>query len=311
MNPVELMNKILYRVPKMPTQADIMFTNLCNLDCKMCPKYNFDLPSKHMNFKTFKKILDNLHGVKRISLIGYGEPLLNPSFFEAVRLAKGKGFHVTTVSNGHLLKSDTIFNKLVNCDIDAIRFSIETVEDKDVGGHQGDQEVLKRIAKLKEEWVKQGKQNKVIINTVIYDKTYDQIERIIGWAALCKLDMVDIAHYNRLGTKINPNMQISKELALYSKIEKANYPIRVCTLYDRYRGIRKIAFKNMTKCPMAYENVCIGVDGKVTPCICGFPTTYYGNVDDLKNVWNNNSFKIFRDNQKTICLKCTLFKLYE
>ena len=306
------LNKILYRVPGMPRQVDLMFTNLCNLDCKMCPKYFFKLKEKHMTFALFKKIADRLSGVEQISFIGYGEPLLNPDFFKAVEYGKKKGFKTTAVSNGYMLGSRKVFDNLVRSDIDAIRFSIETINEEDVGGHVGSKKVLENIEKLKKEWTRLGKKNKVIINTVVYKETYGNIIPIIEWAEGAGLDMVDIAHFNKLGAKIESVLELEKELKLYEKIEKRGFKIPVATLYDRYKGIRKMAFRFMKKCPMAFDDVHIDIEGGISPCICGLPTTIFGNVlkDNLKEVWNSEKFRQFRNNQEKICAKCTLFKLY-
>ena len=306
------MNKVLYRVPGIPRQVDMMFTNLCNLDCKMCPKYFFKLKEKHMSIETFKKIADRLDGVEQISLIGYGEPLLNPAFFKAVEYGKKKGFKMSAVSNGYMLCSKKVFESLVGSDIDCIRFSIETIKEEDVGGHVGSKKVLGLIEKLKREWVKLGKKNEVIINTVVYNETYDNIIPIIEWAERAGLDMVDVAHYNKLGAKIESILSLEKEITLYEKIKKRHFKIPVATLYDRYRGIRRIAFRYMKKCPMAFDDVHIDIDGGISPCICGLPTTIFGNIlkDDLREIWNGDRFKQFRKNQERICAKCTLFKLY-
>jgi MoaA/NifB/PqqE/SkfB family radical SAM enzyme len=279
----------------------------------MCPRFYFKLDEKHMDFETFKKIVDRIFGVKEIALIGYGEPLLNPDFFKCVYYAKNKGLKVSTVSNGYLLKSRELFNNLLESDIDCIRFSIETIKNEDVGGHVGSEEVVNLIAKFKKVLIERNKTTKIIINTVVHEGTYNTIIPIIKWAEEANLDQVDVAHFNKLGFALQSNLTIEKELDLYKRIKQANFKIPVMTLQDRYLGLRKVAFRLMKKCPMAYDNVHITLDGGISPCICGFPQISYGNIfqSNLKEIWNSKKFRAFRNNQEHICAKCTLFKLYK
>jgi pyrroloquinoline quinone biosynthesis protein E len=54
----------------------------------------------------FRRVLDQLPAVYRIKLVGLGEPLLNPEFFDLVREARRRRVAVLTTTNGTLFSSE-------------------------------------------------------------------------------------------------------------------------------------------------------------------------------------------------------------
>ena len=65
-------------MPNLPAMIQIEPTIHCNLRCGMCVNPISDRKKKHMSFAEFKRIVDSLPDLKKLSLVGAGEPLLNP-----------------------------------------------------------------------------------------------------------------------------------------------------------------------------------------------------------------------------------------
>lgn len=75
---LDTFNRLNYRIPGRPRQVQLEVTNRCNLDCPMCPREVMDIELEHMEWDTFRQVVDKLHGDEDITLTGWGEPFLHP-----------------------------------------------------------------------------------------------------------------------------------------------------------------------------------------------------------------------------------------
>jgi len=106
----------------------------CNFSCKFCP--NSRMKNKSiMSFELFKHIIDQLTDfpdkLKVLRLYGFGEPLLNPRFFDMVKYAKEKKIadKIDTTTNASLINH--VFNTpIIDAGIDRINISINGMNDK-------------------------------------------------------------------------------------------------------------------------------------------------------------------------------------
>jgi radical SAM protein with 4Fe4S-binding SPASM domain len=126
-------------LPK-PLSLFVEPTNLCNFRCTPCvhgsDNTRNDLkPLRHMEMSLFKKLIGELEKwegpkLKLLRLAMLGEPFINPDFCEMVRIAKEANVaeRVDTFSNGSLLTPE-IAEKLIDCGLDVIRFSIYAAKD--------------------------------------------------------------------------------------------------------------------------------------------------------------------------------------
>ncbi len=87
----------------LPAYLQLEPAGICNLRCIMCAiRFRRDSLGNGnglMGFETFRTIVDQLPGLRRLHLQGLGEPLLNPLFFDMVRYAADKNIEVTASSN--------------------------------------------------------------------------------------------------------------------------------------------------------------------------------------------------------------------
>jgi MoaA/NifB/PqqE/SkfB family radical SAM enzyme len=97
----------------MPTNVDVEVTNRCNAKCHFCPRDRTPhqgLMSPEVFAKALERaveyrarIVDLPNPDVHISLCGLGEPLLNRTVVDYVRLARAEGFFVKMSSNASLL----------------------------------------------------------------------------------------------------------------------------------------------------------------------------------------------------------------
>ncbi len=124
-----------YRLPKgaakgpispiSPQVVYIEVTNRCNLLCKTCPRTFFDRePLKTLTYEEFVRIAEQFPEMRRASLHGIGEPLLNKELSQIIKYLKGRDIEVIINSNGTLL-TPTWQEALVESGLDEYRCSID------------------------------------------------------------------------------------------------------------------------------------------------------------------------------------------
>lgn len=127
-----VIDKSEYSTPYPPT-VGIETTAVCNLTCNKCPVgRERKVAPEHafMDMGLYCKIIDELAGnVEEVGLSLFGEPLINPRFFEYVAYAKEKGLKVVFFSNGIAL-SDAAINNIVKHRVDSIVFSVDCLPEQ-------------------------------------------------------------------------------------------------------------------------------------------------------------------------------------
>jgi MoaA/NifB/PqqE/SkfB family radical SAM enzyme len=109
----------------LPRVVFIEVTNRCNLLCETCPRtYLTREPLKTLSFDEFVFIADQFPEMRRATLHGIGEPLLNQELPQMIRYLKERSVQVLFNSNGTLL-TPRWQEELVHSDLDAFRCSID------------------------------------------------------------------------------------------------------------------------------------------------------------------------------------------
>ena len=86
----------------MISRCYLEITNVCNLDCKFCPKT--DRAKHRLSLREFDSLTDNLRGrVKFLYFHLMGEPFLHPLLPQFIKMARLKDFIPVLTTNGTLL----------------------------------------------------------------------------------------------------------------------------------------------------------------------------------------------------------------
>jgi MoaA/NifB/PqqE/SkfB family radical SAM enzyme len=111
--------------PINPQVIFIEVTNRCNLLCETCPRTYFNRePLKTLTYAEFVQIAEQFPNMRRASLHGIGEPLLNKELPQIVKYLKGRDVEVIINSNGTLLNPNCQ-EALVESGLDEYRCSID------------------------------------------------------------------------------------------------------------------------------------------------------------------------------------------
>jgi MoaA/NifB/PqqE/SkfB family radical SAM enzyme len=117
----------------LPSVILIENTNCCNARCVMCPREKLTRKPGVMTFELFEKIIREVSETKRkpvVHLHGFGEPLLDESLPERIKLAKAFGIkHTYLVTNASLLFPETA-GKIIGSGLDSMKISFYGTDDK-------------------------------------------------------------------------------------------------------------------------------------------------------------------------------------
>ncbi|MEW6270785.1 MAG: radical SAM protein [Thermodesulfobacteriota bacterium] len=92
--------------PPLPREIQLEVTGACNLRCRMClVRYRPPLGRRtaSLDLALFRRVVDALPDLERVTLQGLGEPLLAPDLVAMVAYAAGRGIRVGFNTNGTLL----------------------------------------------------------------------------------------------------------------------------------------------------------------------------------------------------------------
>jgi MoaA/NifB/PqqE/SkfB family radical SAM enzyme len=119
-----------YRFP-MLDWIQVEVSSYCNASCAYCPHaiYRENWNSRHLPLATFEKLIPVFGRIKMVFLQGWGEPLLNPAFFEMVGRAKKCGCVVGTTTNGMLLDEVNI-DRILSSGLDILAVSLAGTDEK-------------------------------------------------------------------------------------------------------------------------------------------------------------------------------------
>lgn len=98
-------------------------TTLCNFDCWYC--VGRQMKQEHLTYESFVKVLDGAPSIKRLQLVGEGEPLLNKRLFDMVAYAKARGIRVSIGTNGSIF-TRSVVKKLCDSGLDWLQVSIDS-----------------------------------------------------------------------------------------------------------------------------------------------------------------------------------------
>jgi MoaA/NifB/PqqE/SkfB family radical SAM enzyme len=100
-------------------------SSTCNANCTYCPSsiYRDQEAGQIMEMKTFQRLEPEFSKTHMIHLQGWGEPFLNPKFFEMVQISKSSGLRVGTTTNGMCLDS-ALVEQIVKSGIDTVGLSL-------------------------------------------------------------------------------------------------------------------------------------------------------------------------------------------
>ncbi|WP_051173188.1 radical SAM protein [Thermodesulfobacterium hveragerdense] len=302
----------------------IEVSGLCNAKCLYCPHtvWQKDWLGANLSLATFKTLLPYLKKTKLVYLQGWGEPLLNPEFFEMVNLAKAHGVKVGFTTNGTLI-NEHIAEKIVFSQVDVLALSLAGIETNDrIRKGTSLNQVLKAIETINSAKARLKQQNPQIhIAYMLLRSNEYELERLPEFLAgygiqeiiVSLLDFVPSKELEEecLAPQTEEDFNLLKKRA--EKVaEKANsLGLKMIFNLPSPRSQGRVCSENPIK------SLFINSLGMVSPCVfTGIPVkqktnVYFGSIyqEPLKSIWNKQEYKKFRKthlsrDKPPVCVTC-------
>ena len=108
-----------------PELYAVEVTNHCLFDCEMCPRRDMKRPKGHMDFKLFKKVIDQTRGFTEwLWLHDFGDPLLHPEIGRFIKYAREKGIK-TRLSTNPISITEKKAKEFIEAGLDFIHISLD------------------------------------------------------------------------------------------------------------------------------------------------------------------------------------------
>jgi radical SAM protein with 4Fe4S-binding SPASM domain len=280
-----------------PVTLNIESTNLCNLNCTMCPRRFMTRKVGMMDFTLFKKIIDESCGfVELVRLHLFGEPLLHKGIVDMINYAENSGIR-TVVSTNATMLDERISQEILVSELSFLVLSLDAAKKDTYEKVRASRDFDKVISNIEKFLVKVSEQKSLKIIVAI------QMIRML-------------------------NNKREEELFIKRWLGKKNVHIFFKDFNDWAGQIEEISRlgqtsslildQNKSHCFNLWSSLSIYWDGTVVPCCYDYDGSYLlGNVNNqtLFSIWNNekmekirNAHTCYAQNQIKLCSKCNIWR---
>lgn len=283
----------------MPNFVQLEVTTKCNLKCKYCLR-NSD-PSKvvtvDMSFDLFKRIISQLKGrTPDVSLVGLGEPLLNPDIFSMICFIKQRsGIEVSLIDNFMLINRENSL-ALIDSGLDYLYVSFDHVAEEEFEERRTGANFKNIVSNIKlflnTRKEVNAKKPLLFFKSTIESKNFSQIPQLIKFVEDIGADGINFGKmidFDAYGIKSPP-------LLNKKDVPKTNIMVDPCELSKSY------------ECD-ATRGLYVTFDGRVLPCglmaewvyRSDYPQVQLGDLtkETIDQVWRSKRFRELRKNIHT------------
>jgi MoaA/NifB/PqqE/SkfB family radical SAM enzyme len=289
----------------------------CNLRCVMCPWREIADRIENrglMSPPIWDAIRPHLSEINSIDFTGGGEPLLQPKLTGWIAEAHAAGCETGFLSNGLLLKKEKL-QQILNAGVDWIGISLDGADaemyEKIRIGSNFDR-VCENVAGIAD--LRNGSRPKTMINFVLMDLNFHQVEDIVRLALQLGVDQLNFKQCEVIrGDSGKSHGLFGAEET--KKIRDLKKSLEKARRLSKKLNIETTAFaftpSERSVCEQdPRDSLFVRYDGLVAPCInlaIGGPTTFlgkevlmpdvhYGRLPeaDLMDLWQSETCEIYR-----------------
>jgi len=223
----------LEKAPTFPDRIYVESTNVCNLDCIMCPTgLHIDTrPKGYMEWDLYTAVIDEIAPfAEAVVLHSWGEPLLHKRIMDMIEYAKERDVWVETSTNAMLL-SEEVGLKLIEAGLDRVYLSMdgltkETYEKVRKGGDF--ERVLANIERFLEMKHELGSPIEADIQIVRLSETDAEVDEFVRRWSESRADLINIKELDTWGGQIDEVSSLAVEESEQAKLAGVNADRKPC-----------------------------------------------------------------------------------
>ncbi len=300
----------LYRSTE-PENVSIEITTYCNFTCKMCYKYAYKIGNKHISYDVFKKINNELpRDVKKISLSGLGEGLMNPNivnYFHLCRENHPKAF-LDFTTNGHLFSEKTMEDILCS-PVDMVTFSLDTISVPIPNvGHKADDKIVSNIKIFALRIKECGSCIKLRLQSIVFSK--EQVDEILEFASGIGVSIVNLIRMDTPSDMEYSRLPIKKFRNIFKQSRQWGKRKKISIVSSGYHSLPMRIASHFDKICLQYHNfLYFDVNGNALPC-CVLRNYSLGDIMNLSlnEIWSSIKASNFYKKQRLLCKSCDVWR---
>jgi radical SAM protein with 4Fe4S-binding SPASM domain len=294
---------------KIPSPVRVVLepTNLCNHNCIFCFYSNFRGDNKvYLSSEKLFELAEDFKklGVKSVSLVGGGEPMIHPAIYDLIRWFHENNILISITTNGSSFKDseiDTIVRASTYIRVSLNAASVKTHNMINAPQSSQFERIINNIEKLRKHRDKIGSNMLIGIKNAIFDKNYHEIEEMVALGERLKVDYIMFAAVVGESPSSRQIIDDAKE-----KIEDLNKKTKVL-LFNSFH-------KKPEKTPKCVSNPLIGtISANGDMYLCGFMdhsdgAYKIGNINETRfiDLWGSEKhYEVYNSQDPEYCAKYT------
>lgn len=285
-----------------PRRLVLELTNDCNLNCRMCGRFDADFRKTYFKFEWLERLAPILDEVEEATLMGWGEPTIHPDFPAMLRFFAERGVRIYFCTNGMTLarlKDDIFANRV---DIIAVSLDGPTAE-KNAAIRRGADfdRVVSGIRDVLSERRERGVSYPYMnfVTTLMADNLRD-FPDIIRLAAKLGLEEAKAVYLTAFSPRQRDQILLDRQGEVREVFEQAlrlGDELGVDVKLPYVQGCDPAGAASHQTCHVAWRDFFVGSDGFVRPCM-STPLKFFHIEEfaDFGDMWRHPKLAAFRKN---------------
>ena len=280
-----------------PTTLNVEVTNICNLDCIMCPAHHIKRKKGYLDLELYQQFLDEAIelGIQQVGLFSTGESVLHHQFPDFVRVTVDKGLYTYLDVNGNYFRKGQI-EEIIDAGLSSMKFSIDA-----------------HNATIYDQIRQGGNFEKVIANLIKVDKYRKKTDSPMRLFTLYIISAINEHYIDDFKKLVAPYVDEIEFSLILNQAEQINNSTEL-----QSSRLKHLIKQNTSPilCPNPWKRLNLSWDGYLSACCIDFEMQLnYGRYEpgNLKELWNNTKINQIRKEMLTrhfatssICKNCDM-----